>query len=185
MPRHHLSWYKPGKIVKVNDKMQKMRYVLSEKPGKKFASGFSPDLTPQEMLSLGVFEGKYCCDCIKELPIEWYESAKLSQVADPSVNLFKVKSRMSLQEWRSKGWIIGDDVRGWFQWYMRYWLGRRSPEIDEIQINRWKSFKRHRAQIDKSIKQMRKKDRPKTREEIANHRPKQRQALLQWAYNPF
>lgn len=191
--KHRLSWYKPGKKIVVKDKMQNYTYVLSEYPGKNFSPEFNPQLTPEKMLLLGVFEGKYMNDCENEFPIEWYEKAKakgkLCDKPDPSINLFKVKSRLSLQTWRDKGWIpivpTDKDVRGWFQWYCRYWIGRRMPEVDHVQIKRWRAFVRHAGSIGASIRRMKKEDVPKTKAEIKKHRPKQRQALLQWAYNPY
>jgi len=185
---HKLSWYKAGKRVYVNDKMQKTSYILSEDPGKNFDEKFNPMVTPAKMLKMGVFEGKYLNDCYNELPIEWYNDAKnrLSIVANPKLNAFGIKSRLSLGEWRRRKWIADDsqDVRGWFQWYYRYWLGRRSDE-DKKQIARWRSFTRHNGQIVASINRMKPSERPITREQKRNHRPKQRQALLQWAYNPY
>lgn len=148
--------------------------------GKKFDKDFKPQLTPEAMLRLGVFEGKYLNDCRGEFPKEWYKHAKkkLSLTASPELNMFKIKSRLSLQEWRKRGWIPccreDHDVRGWFQWYCRYWLGRRIESVDKIQIKRWRAFTRHVAQV---IKNCKKGDRL--------CRPKQRQALLQWAYNPL
>lgn len=190
--KHPLKWYKPGKVIKVSDKMQTdYEYTLTARAGKDFDKSFTPYLTPGEMLAYGVFEGKYLNDCTNEFPLEWYEDAagKLSEVADEKINLFGIKSRLSLQEWREKGWIPiveGDnDVRGWFQWYCRYWIGRRDPVVDAIQIARWRAFTRHKGQVVNSIKEMKKSDRPVTRAQLMNHRPRQRQALLQWAYNPF
>lgn len=186
-----ISWYKKGKSITVNDKMQKnYTYTLSADYGD---LDFKPQLTPMQMLSYGIFEGKYMNDCENEFPSEWYLAAKakgkLSLVANVQLNYFKIKSRLSLQEWRKRKWIPiapGDkDVRGWFQWYCRYYIGRRMPEIDAIQIARHKAFIRHKAQIVNSIANMPAAKRPKTRTEIMNHRPKQRQALLQWAWNPF
>ncbi len=163
-------------MIFVNDKMQKdYAYKLTEKEGENFAPDFKPELTPKEMLELGVFEGHYLNDCRKEFPKEWFEGAKLSLLeADEKMNCFGVKSRQSLSVWRQKGWILEPDVRGWFQWYCRYYLGRRLPEIDEVQIKRWRSFKRHKAQIEKNCMML-----------DFDCRKKQRQALLQWAYNPF
>lgn len=184
-----LKWYKKGKTVRVNDKMQKTKYRLAENPGENFHKDFNPDLTPAQMLALGVFEGKYMNDGEGEFPSEWYAKAKLSKKADPSINLFKIKSRLSLQEWRKRGWIpVADndiDIRGWFQWYCRYYIGRRMPEIDKIQIKRWRSFVRHKGQVVKSLTKMAKKDRPVGKKQLAKHRPRQRQALLQWAYDPW
>lgn len=167
--------YVVGEVIKVDDKMQKgYSYLLTEPMEKNFSSDFKPELTPQEMLNLGVFEGKYLNDCRQEFPEEWFSSAHLSEVADLSQNCFHIKSRLPLSEWKRRGWIIEPDPRGWFQWYCRYYLGRRIPELDIIQIKRWRSFKRHKAQVKKNcfIGDL-------------SCRPRQRQALLQWAYNPF
>ena len=163
------------KII-VFDKMQSnYQYTLSEEMGKNFDVNFKPQLTPQQMLELGVFEGKYLTDCQNEFPKEWFKNAKLSpQKENINCNFFQIKSRQSLQIWRQNCWIIDPDPRGWFQWYCRYYLGRRIPQVDTIQINRWRSFIRHKAQIEKNCMPL-----------CMNCRKKQRQALLQWAYNPF
>ena len=167
--------YKIGSVIKVNDLMQSgYEYVLTEPQGKNFAANFTPRFSPKEMLKLGVFEGKYCNDCRNEFPADWFDDARISDNADPSLNYFGVKSRKSLQVWREKGWIIGPDPRGWFQWYCRYWLGRRLQNIDDIQIKRWRSFARHAAQV-----------RANCPEHCLSCRPRQRQALLQWSYDPF
>ncbi|MBE6449521.1 MAG: hypothetical protein E7013_02340 [Alphaproteobacteria bacterium] len=163
-------------MITVHDKMQQnYAYLLTEEEGKNFAPDFKPQLTPKEMLELGVFEGKYLTDCTDEFPKDWFEKAKLSpQKPNIECNYFKVKSRQSLNTWIKKGWILEPDPRGWFQWYCRYYMGRRLPEIDKIQIKRWKSFIRHKAQIELNCPPF-----------DVNCRKKQRQALLQWAYNPF
>lgn len=162
--------------VVVNDKMQKgYEYDLTEPEGKNFAPDFKPELTPQQMLEMGVFEGKYLNDCRKEFPEQWFKKAEISpDKPDVGKNYFQIKSRLSLQEWQRRGWIIEPDPRGWFQWYCRYYRGRRLPLVDEWQIKRWKAFTRHKAQVEKNCL-------------IGDLecRPKQRQALLQWAYNPF
>ncbi len=162
--------------ITVHDKMQSdYSYFLTEPIGENFSPNFTPQLTPAQMLELGVFEGKYLNDCQQEFPLEWFKNAKLSfDKPDILCNCFKVKSRQNLQIWQQKGWIIGPDIRGWFQWYCRYYMGRRIPQIDHIQIKRWKSFKRHKSQIEKNCLPF-----------DLNCRKKQRQALLQWAYNPF
>jgi len=167
--------HKIGKIITVNDKMQTgYRYKVVAPVGKEFAENFSPYYTPKEMLSMGVFEGKYCNDCTEELPKDWFLAAKVSEYADPGINYFSLKSRQSLRVWRDKGWIIEPDPRGWFQWYYRYYLGRRLPEIDKFQISRWSAFRRHAGQIRANC-------------EPGNWlcRPRQRQALLQWSHNPL
>lgn len=160
----------------VNDKMQKNYiYELTEPEGKNFASSFEPELTPIQMLELGVFEGKYLNDCCDEFPQSWFENAHVcADKADVEQNCFHIKSRLSLQEWQRRGWIIEPDPRGWFQWYCRYYLGRRIPEIDAMQIKRWRAFRRHVAQVKKNCYVG-----------DVECRPRQRQALLQWAYNPF
>lgn len=171
--------YQIGDIIVVNDLMQKnYHYVLSAPLGEDFDTEFKPELSPAEMLKLGIFEGKYLNDCEKEFPQEWYLNAqnKLSKIANPQLNYFGLKSRQSLQIWRAKDWIAPDDpdVRGWFQWYCRYWLGRRDPLLDQRQIRRWKAFRRHAGQI-----------RAHCKSGNLSCRPRQRQALLQWAYDPF
>lgn len=162
------------KLVRVNDKFQKYKYYRTEKPGE-LEKGFEPFFTPNQMLRLGVFEGKYLNDCEKEFP-GLFIKAKLSKVADPKINMFKIKSRLPLLEWKQKGWIHPDDPRGWFQWYCRYYYGRRH-EDDARQIKRWKAFIRHSAQVKKNAVNKNKGN--------PLFRPKQRQALLQWSYNPF
>jgi len=162
------------KKIVVNDKMQKgYIYYLTEPAGKNFAPDFKPQLTPKKMLALGVFGGKYMTDCKNELPKNWFKKAKLSpQKKDPTLNFFKVDASMPLSHWQKKGWIYKEDPRGWFQWYCRYFMGRRLPEKDEWQIKRWKAFKRHWGAVKKNCKT---KD--------FSCRPKQRQALLHWAYD--
>jgi len=161
------------KEVFVNDKMQKgYRYYLSEKIGKNFQEDFKPELTPKQMLELGIFGGKYMTDCKEEFPDDWFENAKLCKERhEPELNFFKVNASQPLRVWREKGWIHQDDPRGWFQWYCRYFMGRRH-EDDERQIKRWKAIKRHISQLEKNCKKM-----------DYDCRRKQRQAVLHWAYD--
>ena len=150
-------------------------YELSEPMGQNFAPEFKPELSPQQILEYGVFEGKYMTDCQAEFPREWFIKAKLSpQHPDHKQNCFKLKSRLSLQEWQRRGWIIYPDPRGLFQWYCLYYMWLRIPEIDHKQIQRWRAFNRHRAQVEYNCMYG-----------DLDCRPRQRQALLQWAYNPF
>ena len=159
--------------VVVNDLMQTgYRYVLTAPVGSDFAPEFTPELTPPEMLELGVFGGKYLTDCRAEFPPSWFERAKLSpERPDPTLNCFGVDASQPLSRWIEKGWIHPDDPRGWFQWYCRYHLGRRCPD-DERQIGRWKAMRRHIAQIRRNC--------PPGK---ITCRPRQRQALLHWAYD--
>jgi hypothetical protein len=163
-----------SKTVIVNDKFQKgYKYVLTEPAGRNFDGEFRPDLTPKEMLALGVFGGKYMTDCANEFPASWFTNAKFSPLkANPKINFFGVNASQSLSVWEQKGWIYKDDPRGWFQWYCRYYMGRRIPEEDKRQIKRWKAMVRHVAQIMHSCRKA----------DFSCHR-KQRQALLHWAYD--
>ena len=159
--------------VLVNDRMQSnYEYTLIESAGKSFHSGFQPQLSPQKMLELGVFGGKYMTDCAAEFPAEWFKHARLSpEFHDPEINYFRVNASKPLSYWRSKGWIYSEDPRGWFQWYCRYYMGRRC-EDDSRQIKRWKNMYRHVAQIKKNCEPW-----------DMGCRPKQRQAVLHWAYD--
>jgi hypothetical protein len=188
-----ISWYKPGKTVKARD----VTYKLSEPYGKVRKGKFQPQLSPPQMLVMGIFEGKYINNDTAEFPKEWYEKAlkagKLSpEKPNVEINYFKTKSRLPRSEWHSYGWIPSTkkvtrkqqysllsnqaknpDSKGWFQWYCRYYCGRRMGEIDEVQMKRWNAFKRHLGQIKANCKPG-----------DLTCRPRQRQSLLQWAYNP-
>jgi hypothetical protein len=170
------------KIIVVNDKMQSgYRYSLSESVGKNFDPEFKPELTPKEMLTLGVFGGKYMTDCQKEYPADWFTKAKLnSKFHDPKLNFFGVNASQPLSIWKKKGWIWKDDPRGWFQWYCRYYMGRRCPD-DARQIKRWKAIVRHIEQIKKNCP--RKTSSRGRRSPNLTCRPVQRQAVLHWAYD--
>lgn len=161
------------KKVTVNDLMQRgYTYVRSEPEGKNFDPEFAPDLTPYEVLKLGAFGGKYMTDCKDEFP-DWYEGVKLCHERHiASYNYFGVNASQPLSVWRKKGWIYEEDPRGWFQWYCRYYSGRRIPEEDKRQIKRWKQMVRHVAQVKYGCRK-------------GDHtcRPRQRQALLHWAYD--
>jgi hypothetical protein len=164
--------------IRVSDKMQEgYTYELIEPAGREFASAFNPELTPKEMLELGVFGGVYMRDCGDEFPDSWFTNAKFAP-ADiyehlAECNYFGLNASQPLSVWRRKGWINQEhDPRGWFQWYCRYYRGRRLGEEDDRQIKRWRAFRRHAGQVKKNCQ---KGD--------FNCRPKQRQALLHWAYD--
>lgn len=162
------------KTVVVNDKMQKnYRYQLAEPRGRNYAPDFKPELTPKQMLSMGVFGGKYMTDCQQEFPADWFKQAKLCpEQHDPKLNYFGVNASKPLSYWIKKGWIYPDDPRGWFQWYCRYYMGRRLTREDQRQIKRWKAMTRHIAQVKKNCPPG-----------GVTCRPKQRQAILHWAYD--
>lgn len=159
--------------IEVNDQMQQgYSYLLTEPTGRNYHEGFEPELTPKELLALGVFGGRYMTDCAAEFPADWFAKAKLcSDRHDPELNYFGVNASQPLSVWREKSWIYRDDPRGWFQWYCRYYLGRRGPD-DARQVGRWRAVRRHIAQVQKNCK---KGD--------ESCRPRQRQALLHWAYD--
>ncbi|MCA9367762.1 hypothetical protein KC887_05910 [Candidatus Kaiserbacteria bacterium] len=163
------------KTVAVHDKMQDgYQYELTAPTGGGFHPDFKPHLTPKEMLALGVFEGVYMCDCTDEFPGDWFVNAKFApDKPDKSLNYFGVHASQPLSKWKRKGWIYKDDPRGWFQWYCRYYMGRRlSDGEDERQIKRWRAFARHAAQVAHNCR---------PGDEFC--RPRQRQALLHWAYD--
>jgi len=196
-----LASFKRGSRVRGGGKMSLIKgysYVLEENPGEGFAEGFAPPLSPAEILFMVAFEGKYLNDCTDEFPREWFlyaaAAGRLSPVPDIGCNYFGVGSRQPLSVWKDKGWapsrgrhvketegraILADvkqnpDERGWFQWYCRYWLGRRIPELDRVQIGRWRSFARHAGTV-----------KAKCSPGAVGCSVRERQALLQWAYNPF
>jgi hypothetical protein len=159
--------------VTVNDRMQRgYVYELTAPAGRNFDPRFQPELTPKQLLQLGVFGGKYMTDCRDEFPASWFARAKLCpQFHDASLNFFGVNASQPLSVWRRKGWLSPEDPRGWFQWYCRYYRGRRGPD-DERQIRRWRAVLRHVAQLQKACARA-----------DWNCRPRQRQALLHWAYD--
>lgn len=159
--------------INVTDKMQQgYQYQRIARPGADFDPGFTPYYSPKQMLEMGVFEGKYLNDCRAEFPADWYENAQLSESPNADLNYFGIKSRQPLMVWQQKGWIYGPDPRGWFQWYCRYYMGRRLDDIDPIQIKRWRAFARHAGQI-----------RANCHPGDVFCRPRQRQGLLQWSHD--
>jgi hypothetical protein len=159
--------------ILINDKMQRGYYYLSEPDGKNFSLEFKPELTPRKMLKLGVFGGRYMTDCRDEFPASWFREAKLSpEKRNADLNFFKINASLPLKVWQERGWIHPADPRGWFQWYCRYYYGRRMEEEDNRQIKRWKAMRRHIGAIKKNCPPG-----------DLNCRQKQRQALLHWAYD--
>lgn len=162
--------------VRVHDAMQKgYTYTRTARMGKDFDPRFTPELTPKQMLALGVFGGVYMRDCKKEFPKDWFTKAKLQKEGegpDPKLNFFTVRASQPLSVWKAKGWIYKDDPRGWFQWYCRYYMGRRIPKEDDRQIKRWIAIRRHIAQVRNNC----------TPRDFSCH-SKQRQAILHWAYD--
>lgn len=165
------------KIVRdvfVNEEYQiGYRYRLEAEVGKGFDIRFTPDLTPAQMLKLGIFGGNYFTSVPTEFPVEWFEGVNLSPSGgQSSLNYFRVNASQPLEVWKAKGWIYEEDPLGWFLWYCRYFQGRRIPEEDDRQIKRWKAMRRHLSQIQKNCIPG-----------DSTCRPRQRQALLHWAYD--
>ena len=161
------------KKVIITDRMQRgYVYWRTEPVGRNFAPGFTPDLTPQEMLRLGIFGGKYMTDCQEEFPRSWFARARLcAERYDPRLNCFGVNASQSLALWRRRGWIHKQDPRGWFQWYCRYYMGRRTAD-DARQIRRGRAIARHVAAIRKQCE---------PGDLVCRRR--QGQAVLHWAYD--
>ena len=159
--------------VHVDDLMQQgYVYYLTEPVGKNFHPEFKPELTPWELLEMGIFGGKYMTDCANEFPASWFKDAKLSpDRRNAKLNYFGVNASQPLSVWRRNGWIYHEDPRGWFQWYCRYFMGRRCPD-DDRQIKRWRAVRRHLTQLRKNCPPL-----------TMDCRPRQRQALLHWAYD--
>lgn len=170
-----MNTYHPGSLIKVNEDYQdNYEYELSENPGENFDVEFKPELTPKEMLSLGIFGGNYFNSAPGEFPADWFSNVQFSDgdYADKSLNYFNINASQPLSVWEKNGWIYPEDPKGWFLWYCRYYLGRRIPEEDERQIKRWKNIKRHISQLKKACAPG-----------DESCRPRQRQAILHWAYD--
>lgn len=159
--------------VEVDDLMQRgYAYVLSAPAAKDFHVDFRPELSPKQMLALGIFGGKYMTDCVNEFPADWFDRAKLCHGKhDPELNCFGVNASQPLSVWRERGWIHADDPRGWFQWYCRYYMGRRCSD-DARQIGRWRAIRRHIAQLQQNCERF-----------DLTCRRRQRQAVLHWGYD--
>lgn len=155
------------------DKFGRFSYSLTAPVGKSLADDFKPDLTPQQMLRLGVFGGEYFADRPSDLPQQWFDGVQMSTEYNAKLNFFHVKASQPRKVWLKNGWIREEyDPRGWFQWYCRYYLGRRVLDYDAWQIKRWSNIKRHISQLQKVCMVG-----------DLNCRPRQRQALLHWAYD--
>lgn len=163
-----------SKKIKVDEAYQQgYEYALTEPEGKNFDPEFKPDLTPKQMLQLGVFGGDYFNEVPAEFPRDWFQDVELSPSgAKKELNFFKINASQPLSEWQRKGWINPEDPKGWFLWYCRYYLGRRIPEEDARQIRRWKAIRQHVGQVKNACQPG-----------DLNCRPRQRQALLHWAYD--
>ena len=126
---------------------------------------FSANKTSIEIIKEGAFGGAYFRDIYSGINRKWYKNSwkefvQLKNIDakfytsdyDVNVNKYGVKCGTSLTFWENKGWVNKIDPYDWFQWYFRYWLGRRSKD-DERQINRWKNIvSRFRGKLVKMIR---------------------------------
>ena len=103
----------------------------------------------------------------------------ISSIYDKNINKYKVKCGSSLEDWEKKNWIHKQDPYGWFQWYCRFYKGRRTDD-DERQINRWKNLAGPNGRFRKRLINMIKKKNTKYNDETIS--PVIRQVLLHWAY---
>lgn len=165
---------KTPKYVTVDELYQTgYRYLREVSMGADFAPDFTPELTPKQMLQLGIFGGDYFTSIPVEFPADWFAGVSLSTTgAQKDLNYFSVNASQSLSVWRQKGWIYPEDPLGWFLWYCRYYSGRRIASEDARQIKRWRMIRRHVSQVQKYCQPG----------DVAC-RPRQRQALLHWAYD--
>ena len=136
---------------------------------------FEAELTPKQMLSAGIFGNSYfridkrCW--LNEIPDEWkLGTTQTLLTPDSGHNQFGVLSGLPLKEWQRKGWIHPDDPCGWFQWYCRYYLGRRHDD-DSRQIGRWRNYVRRKGMLRMLV-------------ERGRDTARERQSLLQWGYRP-
>jgi len=116
---------------------------------------FKPNLTPRQIFKMGSFGGTYYRDIhssvtgkdykgksvIRGLPKEWFkginiETHVVSSNYDKNINKYKVKCGSTLEAWENSNWIVEQDPYGWFQWYCRFYEGRRTKD-DKRQIDRW------------------------------------------------
>ena len=114
---------------------------------------FHPNISPVDIIKKGAFGGTYLRDIYsgvtgKFYKNSWKEFSELKSIGkkyyasdfyEEKLNCYGVEVGTFLRFWESKNWIRPIDPYGWFQWYFRYWKGRRSND-DIRQINRWKKI---------------------------------------------
>ena len=142
-----------------------MKKMVTSKTGVEF----TPLLNPYEAMELGIFDGSYYGEGTEVTTRDFANPPVITKT-----NLFAPNASSPLEEWQERGWIKEHDPMGWFQWYVRYYHGRRIEDYDDWQMGRWKSFvARHSAQVRKNGNG------------DLTKRLKQRQALLHWCADPI
>ena len=151
---------------------------------------FAPNKTLIEIIKEGAFGGTYFRDIYSSINGKWYRNSwkefdflrdidpklYLSNYYDVNVNKYQIKCGTSLRFWENKGWIREQDSYGWFRWYCRYYLSRRSDD-DERQIARWNNIvNSFKGVIVKMIKSR------NAKYNDYSISPKIRQILLHWGY---
>lgn len=159
---------------------------------------FAPNLTPLQMIRAGVFGGCYFnprggrpgiispkgIDInYKEFPSSWFaglhESLFISRRYVIATNKYGVKAGQDQAAWEQSGWIHPQDPRGWFQWYCRFFMGRRSAD-DERQVDRWARCTGPRGRWKNALCSKIKQNNRAW--DDASISPVIRQTLLHWAY---
>ena len=159
---------------------------------------FKPNVVPKDVFKKGAFGGTYFRpiyssitdknytgkSVISEYPKSWFtglniDNVVISETYDKKVNKYGVKCGSSLESWEKSGWIVKEDPYGWFQWYCRFYRGRRMYD-DERQIDRWAKLagpngRFRRRLMNEIIKKNKKYDDPSVSPVI-------RQVLLLWGY---
>ena len=151
---------------------------------------FGTNLTPIEVIKKGSFGGTFFRDIYSGVSHKFYRNSwkefkelknidcnyYSSDYHDASLDKYGVKCGTSLRFCENKGWINKIDPYEWFQWYFRYYLGRRS-EDDKRQIKRWKEIvNRLKGILVKMIKDA------DSKFDDYSISPKIRQILLHWGY---
>lgn len=158
---------------------------------------FRPNLTPKQVLQMGSFGGTYFRpisssvtgkkyrNVHNEFPSNWFKGLDIkknitSEKCTPELNKYKVRAGSSLLAWEQSGWIKPQDPYGWFQWYCRFFMGRRTND-DQRQVDRWDNYaglKRGRWRrnlVGKIIKESKAYNDPSVSPVI-------RQGLLHWGF---
>ena len=159
---------------------------------------FTPNISPKEVFEMGSFGGTYyrpiyssitnknykSKDVIKEYPKSWFKNVDIDTMVissdyDKKINKYKVVCGSSLETWEKNGWIIKQDPYGWFQWYCRFYRGRRTDD-DERQIDRWNKIVGPNGRFRRRLMNMLIKKNKEYDDYTVS--PVIRQVLLHWGY---